>query len=282
MNRRVLHPRAYGARSIPFYAPPPPLSHKQLNGLGRSNVISEVGSLCASGSGSSPAQPWFTVSTLLPCITLRPCHALCERHRQCQRSSPSPAQSTPRPPGRCGFATSTLRSCCAPTALHLRSRFVPCPLPRAAHGTCSEAKFRASAPCGTPPCGVFSSLSPAADSGGPDGTCTASTLAAGSVPGHPETRRRRRPRGSSVSSIRLSQPGRSTSSCLHHAPHRHIPQAGKRHAHGVTHRCGLRPHRTAVSRASVLAFGSAETRRTASRPLSRRRQAAPASSRAQF
>ena len=29
-------------------------------------------------------------------------------------SSPNPAQSTPRPPGRCGFATSTLRSCCAP------------------------------------------------------------------------------------------------------------------------------------------------------------------------
>ena len=46
--------------------------------------------------------------------TLRPCHALCERHRWCQRASPNPAQSTPRPPGRCGFATSTLRSCCAP------------------------------------------------------------------------------------------------------------------------------------------------------------------------
>lgn len=57
---------------------------------------------------------------------------------------------------------------------------------------------------------------------------------------------------------------------------RHIPQAGKRHAEGVTHPCGLRPHRTAVSRAS----GSAGTRRTASRHLARRRQAAPDSSRA--
>ena len=46
-------------------------------------------------------------------------------------------------------------------------KFVPCPLPRAAHGTCSEAKFRASAPCGTPRCGVFICLSPAAGNGGP-------------------------------------------------------------------------------------------------------------------
>ena len=29
-------------------------------------------------------------------------------------ASPNPAQSTPRPPGRCGIATSTLRSCCTP------------------------------------------------------------------------------------------------------------------------------------------------------------------------
>ena len=119
MNRRSLHPRAYGARSIPCYAPPPPLSHKQLNGLGKSNVISEVGSLCASGSGSSPARPWFTVPTILPRITLRPCHALCERYRQC--SSPSPAQSTPRPPGKESLRDLTLRSCCDPTALHPES-----------------------------------------------------------------------------------------------------------------------------------------------------------------
>jgi hypothetical protein len=44
---------------------------------------------------------------------------------KCQRSSSNPAQSTPRPPGRCGFATLTLRSCCPPTPSPA-SPHVPC------------------------------------------------------------------------------------------------------------------------------------------------------------
>jgi len=54
---------------IPCYTPPPPLSHKQLNVIGMFNVIIEIGSLCASGSGSSHAQPWSTMSTPVPRFT---------------------------------------------------------------------------------------------------------------------------------------------------------------------------------------------------------------------
>ena len=57
VNRRSPHPRRFAARPIPCYAPPPPLSHKQLSVAENANVVAHVGSLCASGSGSSPARP---------------------------------------------------------------------------------------------------------------------------------------------------------------------------------------------------------------------------------
>jgi len=37
--------------------PPPPLSHKLRSVADSANVVGKVGSLCASGSGSSHAQP---------------------------------------------------------------------------------------------------------------------------------------------------------------------------------------------------------------------------------
>jgi len=57
VNQRFPHPRGFAARPIPCYAPPPPLAQKLRNSLDRTNLINEVGSFSASGSGSSPAQP---------------------------------------------------------------------------------------------------------------------------------------------------------------------------------------------------------------------------------
>ncbi len=53
------------ARS-PCRRPPPPLSHKLRSVAGGAKVVAEVGSLCASGSGSSHAQPLSVMPTLIP------------------------------------------------------------------------------------------------------------------------------------------------------------------------------------------------------------------------
>ena len=107
MNQRACHARRFASRwPIPCYTPPPPLSHKQLNGLSKSIVISEVGSLCASGSGSSHAQSSLTMTTVVARAMKTP-----DRHTCCGKKE----QQVRRSPLRCGFATSTLRSCCALT-----------------------------------------------------------------------------------------------------------------------------------------------------------------------
>ena len=59
-----LHAAARLARS-PCRRPPPPLSHKLRSVAGGANVVAEVGSLCASGSGSSHAQPWSIMRTVI-------------------------------------------------------------------------------------------------------------------------------------------------------------------------------------------------------------------------
>ena len=96
---------------------------------------------------------------------------------------------------------------------------MPTPASGLCHRTCG-AKF--CAPCGTPRCGVFVSFTLAAEDGGP---CVASATG---------------PPRSGFHGVAH----RATSSCFNGLPTgslRHMPQPGKRHADGVTHRCGLRP-----------------------------------------
>ena len=153
MNQRACHARRFASRwPIPCYTPPPPLSHKQLNGLSKSIVISEVGSLCASGSGSSHAQSLLTMTTVVARAMKTP-----DRHTCCGKKE----QQVRRSPLRCGFATSTLRSCCALT-----------PSPASPHEPrrTSSARLMQNAP-------VLTHL--------PCGTRTASTLDAGLCAGSP-------------------------------------------------------------------------------------------------
>jgi len=76
---------------VPCYAPPPPLAHMLRNVAGKSNVIAKVGSLCASGSGSSPAQPWSIMLTVIPRAMKTP-----DRHTCCgeRRATSAPVPHT--------------------------------------------------------------------------------------------------------------------------------------------------------------------------------------------
>jgi hypothetical protein len=111
-------------------------------------------------------------------------------------------------PLRCGFATSTLRSCCAPP---------PSP---AAPTQATPAKL--SCPVLNPRRSRAFHAAPAPRQALAQAGCRVSRFAA-----------------SVVSSIRLRKPGRSTSSCLQQAPHRLFPAAAKpglRPAQPVRHR----------------------------------------------
>jgi hypothetical protein len=80
LSRAVLRPRCARARPAPGAPwsamsnvldtatrfPSSPLSHKLRSVAGGANVVAEVGSLCASGSGSSHAQPLSVMPTLIP------------------------------------------------------------------------------------------------------------------------------------------------------------------------------------------------------------------------
>jgi len=141
VNRRSPHPRRFAARPIPCYAPPPPLSHKLRSVASSANVVAEVGSLCASGSGSSSARPWITMPTLVPRFP-RPSNAPAELSRLMRRGSPAQsllamltvvarAMKTPARHTGCGKEEQPVRRSPMRNAALRRARFVvPCRRPR--------------------------------------------------------------------------------------------------------------------------------------------------------
>jgi len=124
---------------------------------------------------SSPAQPWSVMPTVLPRFLQTPrWHACCEEEQQARQR-----------PLRCRLRDLDLLVPRRPPGLPRMSR-----AGQARHGSCSNP----GAPC--PPDCATSAF------GGtrlPCGSCTASTVDAGLVPGRPENRRGPRPRGSVVS-----------------------------------------------------------------------------------
>jgi hypothetical protein len=57
VNQPSPHAQRFASRwPIPCYAPPPTVAHMLRNVAGKPNLIREVGSLCATVSGSSHAQ----------------------------------------------------------------------------------------------------------------------------------------------------------------------------------------------------------------------------------
>ena len=168
------------------------------------------------------------------------CHPACYRPRdrgqRCQRSFPASQGHEPRQQschGSCSRPShaqpgSVMRTVIArattPTSLHLRSRFVPCPLPRLA------LRLRSS---------LVPAPSPAAVPGGPDkdhaskavmvfascpalsrlpcGTCTAPSVGAGWLPGRPDESGLRGVERCSTSSNHQRIPRRSFSIRTHRA-----------------------------------------------------------------
>jgi len=167
--------------------PPPPLSHKLRSVADSANVFGEVGSLCASGSGSSSAQPWFAMSTLGPRFT-RPSSAPAELSHLMRRGSPAQsllamttvvarAMKTPARHTGCGKKEQPVRRSPMRNAALRRARFVvPLPPSPAAPTQTTPAKLS------------WSVLQAPALSRLPCGTCTAPSVGAGWLPGQPDAR----------------------------------------------------------------------------------------------
>ena len=95
------------------------------------------------------------------------CHGGCEREEQPPRQRPM----------RCGC-----RHLNASLLLYPALLTEPASGREAEHVRFTTGRFRAKAPCGTPRCGVFLSLSPAAEDGGPDGASAGSPRSCIGVP----------------------------------------------------------------------------------------------------
>jgi len=205
-----------------------PLSHKQLNGLGRSNVISEVGACAPAAPAQHPRDRGPQCRRSFPAsqgheprqqaVTVH-AHAFPRATRIGHANGPPTRYEDPalacllrreEQPSRqrplwCGFATSTLRSCCTPRC----SRN-----PDECRGSAPTppAERRQTACSFTVPCPALVLHSPESirgDGGSPDPIRHLHRVNpdrvrignAGWVPGRPENRRRRPDRDSSVSSI---------------------------------------------------------------------------------